>query len=326
MGLDRVSAKNIVPAVTQTVGNGFIIQHNNAPKVLVTISGFMNYRDSDATTAIADGVTIGQELTIVLVDVGTNNTMTILDNANTKLQGNWTRNANESWLKVVWDGSDWIQVGANDGINNTITGAEAHADGRSNTASGQYSHAENFSNTASGQYSHAGGSSSSASGAYCFAHGRDVIASLYAEHAHSAGDFAADGDAQFSRVLMRHATTNATLSELYLDDSAARLTILDEYTYACKILVVGRQNTGVDHFMGLYHVLIQRTGGTVALVGTVDIIYENNAGGLGAGGGLPVAITADNTNKTLKIAVEGLASHSIRWVATVEMVRIGYSD
>jgi len=213
-----------------------------------------------------------------------------------------------------------------EGRYGTASGVAAHKEGYNCTASGHSAHAEGRETTASGDYTHAEGYKSAASGISSHAEGAYAEANLYGEHAQAAGRFAANGDAQFSRVLMRKGTTDATLTEIFIDGADDRITILDEYTYACKVTVVGRQDTGVDHFMGTYHVLIERTGGTVALVGAIDIVYENNAGGLGAGGGLPVAITADDTNKSLKIAVEGLAAHDIRWVAVVEMVRVGHSD
>jgi len=345
MGLDRVDAKNIATAATQTIsGSDFTLEHQNRSVLLVTIAGMYSTYASDASTAIADGVKIGQLLTIVLVNRGTYNGITIKDNANTKLQGDWNRTSVETWLKLVWDGNDWIQIAANDGIGNDASGAVAHAEGLSTTASGDYAHAEGFGTAAStnfahaegentsaaGTASHAEGSDTTASGFYSHAGGLASVAALWCESAQGSGRFVHFGDAQFSRVVMWKNTTNATLTELLLNDYSARLTILDEYTYACKVMVVGRQQSsqGNDHFMGTYHVMIERTGGTVALVGAVDIIYENNAGGVGAGGGLPVVITADNTNKSLCIKVEGLAvpaNHNIRWVATVEMVRVNYS-
>ncbi len=209
-----------------------------------------------------------------------------------------------------------------EGLDTVASGTQSHAEGNGTVVSNAASHAEGLSTTVSGYASHVEGSSSLANGIYAHAQGLLSVASLYAEHAQAAGQFAAAGDAQFSRVIARIATTDATLTETFLDGVDDLLTILNEYTYACKIMVVGRQLGSVDHFMGTYHVLIQRSGGPPALVGAVDIIYENNAGGWGAGGGLPVSILAGATN--LEVWVEGLVGHSIRWVVTIEMNRVGY--
>ncbi len=195
------------------------------------------------------------------------------------------------------------------------------------TASGGNAQAEGFLTVASNYSSHAEGFATLASGFYSHAQGRESIAALWSEHAQASGTFVVKGDAQFSRVIFRSVpggTTDDTLTEIFLDGADDLLTILDEYTYACTITVCGRQDTGADQFMGKYHVLIGRTGGAPALVGAVDIAYENNAGGWGAGGGLPVSILAGATN--LEIWVEGLAGHNIRWEARVDMDRVGFAD
>ena len=339
--IDRplIDARNIREAATQTISaNDFTLVHNNKSILLITTSGSPFGRISSAVEAIADGVVIGQELTILFV-TATSANFTILDNANTVLKGDWVRNdGEESWLKVVWDGSNWVEVGRNrgdknsvasgiesvaEGIATTSTTGGSHAEGVSTTASGSPSHAEGSNTVASGSSSHAEGNTTAASGNGSHTQGLQSIAALYGEHAQASGRFAANGDAQRSVVLARIATTDETLTETFLDGVDDLLTILDEYTYACKVTVVGRQDTGVDHFMGTYHVLIERTGGVVALVGAIDS-YENNAGGWGAGGGLPVSILAGATN--LEVWVEGLAGHNIRWEVRVDMDRVGYSD
>ena len=389
-----IDATNIAAAATQTVSDGFAATHNN--KSVLLLSCDSADRTSSGTTPIQAGVKAGQLLTIIVTDEA--NGVIIQSAGNTVLNGNWSvadGYGTGAWLKVVWDGSVWREIGRGngeinasgkvaraegtgtaatgtgshaEGIGSAAYGLAAHAEGNSSIASDTGSHAEG-SGTASGVYSHAEGNATQASGIHAHAEGNTCVASgnygahaegsgsvasgdrahaegtnttasgihshaegvqsvaaLRAEHAHSSGKFVSDGDAQNSKVQLKAATTNATLTEMFLDGSSLRLMILDEYTYGCKVMVVGRQDNGTDHFMGTYHVLIQRTGGTVALVSAIDVIYENNAGGLGAGGGLPVQITADNTNKALAIKVEGLTGHNIRWVAVVDMIRVGYAD
>lgn len=401
MGLDQVSVKNIVPPALQSlVGGGFILDHGNAPVLIVTVTGGAAPWSSDAVTPIVAGIKDGQLLTIYFHNPPTKQ-VTVLTGGNCDLEGNFVMTQTGSknvCLAVWWDATNSVwreryrtpgysntNSGANSasvGISNVASGADAfaqgngctasganssamgngclanntrgHAEGSSNTASGTYgAHAEGTSCTASGDYgSHAEGNGSSCSGneahaegyqgvangeaahaegyqcgAYgknTHAQGRQASASLHGEHAQSGGQFAAKGDAQFCRVCLRKNTTDATLTELFLDGVDDRLTLATEYAFACKVTVVGRQDTGADHFMGTYHVLIERTGSTTALVGAVDIIYENNAGGWGAGGGLPVEITANDANNALAIKVEGLAAHNIRWHAIVEMNRVAY--
>lgn len=366
--IDRplIDARNIRDAATQTVSAGFVATHNQRQVLILTCDS------ADRTSAaphIQAGTRLGQLLTIILTDDA--NKVTVQDGGGTgtELNGDWVVGSSlgiGAWLKVVWLGTYWQDVGRGngeviasgitahaEGHGSTASGQSAHAEGRTTVASGSYSHAEGYSTTAgtaagthaegrstiasgayahaegrgsiaSGDYSHAQGYVCTASGDYSHAQGIQSNAALYGEHAHAAGYFAAPGDAQYSRAVMRIATTDATQTEIFLDGVDDRLTILDEYTYACKVMVVGRQDDGTDHFLGTYHVLIERTTGAVALVGAVDVIYENNAGGWGAGGGLPVEITA--ANNSLAIKIEGLAAHNIRWVAVVEMVRVNYAD
>lgn len=60
-------------------------------------------------------------------------------------------------------------------------------------------------------------------------------------------------------------------------------------------------------------VLIYREGSTTSLIGSVQTIGADiNPAGWGG-----VAITADDTNESLKIEVTGAASTNIRWTATV---------
>ena len=351
--IDRpiIDADNIAAAATQTASNGFVATHNNRSVLLLTADSAD--RQSDGTTPIQAGAKSGQSLTIIFNSNPSSKYVIIQDGGNCSLNGRWFVGSvgigNLSWLQVIWNGSNWLEVGRGEGSVNS-TGLVATAFGRGSTASGSYaqaegslttasgdvgshsegastvasgnsSHAEGSGTTASGSASHAEGVSSTADGVYSHAQGVRAKASLYAEHAQSAGRFAADGDAQFSRVLLRGSTADATLTELFIDGIDDRLTILDEYTYACKVTVVSRQDTGTDHYMGVFHVLIERTGGTVALLGAVSTLYENNAGGLGG-----VTISADDTNKSLKVSVQGAAGHNIRWLATVEMVRVNYAD
>ena len=337
--IDRplIDGRNTREAATQTVSAGFVATHNQRSVLLLTTD--IADRTSGAPH-IQAGVRVGQELLILVTDDANRITITDGGGAGTNLNGNWVVADSfgigaKIWL--VWDGTRWWEVDRKNGELNAsgpvaccegrdtqATSHYAHAEGRGCDATGVATHAEGNNNVASGSQSHAEGDSTTASGLDAHSQGANSVAGLHGESAQAGGRFAADGDAQRSVAVMRIATTNAVLTETFLDGTDDLLTILDEYTYACKVTVVGRQDTGVDHFMGAYHVLVEHTGGTVALVGAIDIIHENNAGGWGAGGGLPVSILAGGIN--LQVWVEGLAAHNIRWVATVEMRRVGYAD
>ena len=208
-----------------------------------------------------------------------------------------------------------------EGSNTTASENYAHAEGFSTTASGRYSHAEGFSTTASGRQAHAEGGYTTADGDYAHAQGRYASALLEGEDAHATGRFAALGDCQVRRFILRGATTAAESLQLTLPE---HFVIPDEHSVALTITVHGRTDTGAatEHFMGKSMVMFRRTGGTVAIEGAeVTIGTDIDPGGWGS-----YATTADDTNKCPKITVTSSAATNIRWVALIEAVQIGYSD
>jgi hypothetical protein len=64
---------------------------------------------------------------------------------------------------------------------------------------------------------------------------------------------------------------------------------------------------------------ISNNAGTVALFGSPTVTDVFNSGGWG--GGTPT-ITANNTNKSLDIAVTGVAATNITWLAKVTIVML----
>ncbi|MFW9878347.1 MAG: hypothetical protein ACFFG0_35135 [Candidatus Thorarchaeota archaeon] len=206
-----------------------------------------------------------------------------------------------------------------EGYGNTSSGVYAHTEGNLNTASGNSSHASNRANTASGTGSHAEGHVTTASGNYSHAEGEESYAYLDTSSAFSSGKFAIIGDAQYIRYLLRGSTTNNSATEL---TSPARFTINDEHSYACTVTIVGRQDTGANNAMYKRMCVIERTSGTVALEGAAQTIgtdIEGNAA-------WDVSLTADDTNKSLKVSVTGDTGQNVRWVALIEAVMVGYSD
>jgi hypothetical protein len=71
----------------------------------------------------------------------------------------------------------------------------------------------------------------------------------------------------------------------------------------------------VAHF--IRKVSIKNVGGTTSLVSESTVGTDYAAG-------TSLAITADNTNAALQIAVTGITSETWRWVAHVEGVEIAY--
>lgn len=116
-------------------------------------------------------------------------------------------------------------------------------------------------------------------------------------------------------------TSDATPSELFLDGSSARITIPSGQTWAFIAKISGRSSGGGDHAFYIRQGIIDNTGGTTQLRGSIQTIgtdIETNAA-------WDIAITADNANDALIITVTGAAATNIRWLATLEVNQITYT-
>ena len=210
-----LDAVKLAPAAVQTIdSSGFIIQHNNKPVVLITLYGLMLGYTSDETVAIADGAVDGQKLLLTLVDIGGGCLITIKNNANTKLHGDWARQFAGASLNLVWDANSslWVETTRDKG-NATDSGKSAFAVGDS-IASGDYSFSAGSNTVASILYAVAFGYGTTAGGCESLGMGRFGNARLESMFAQATGRFSSTGDAQATRTVVRRNTTNATPIEL----------------------------------------------------------------------------------------------------------------
>jgi hypothetical protein len=179
-------------------------------------------------------------------------------------------------------------------------------------------------NTASGNFSTVSGGKSNCACA-CVSTvvgGYQAKASRYGEVAHAAGQFAQKGDAQHSTFVARKNTTNATANvELFLDGSAQRMTLTAETTWTFDIKLSAYNDTDNTTAWWIIRGGIRRNAANgTTLIGSLieERDYEGTMSGTSA------AVTADDTNESLKIAVTGLASKNIRWVAVVDVAQVSW--
>lgn len=241
-----------------------------------------------------------------------------------------------------WDDANVGSFSHAEGWNNIANGMGAHAEGKGNTASESYAHVEGLSNLSSGTSSHAEGWGSEATGAQAHAEGEDAYAYakdshaegerskayLYCQHAKGSGQFATNGDAQYSNVVARRETTLASATELTLTgaapDSESRIIIPANRTWAFSILIGARQTAGSAGTVGDsagYEIkgVIKRDGANnTALVGTITntTIAEDQAA-------WAVTAVADDTNEALVVKVTGETNKTIHWVAAVHLTEVG---
>ena len=205
------------------------------------------------------------------------------------------------------------------GSGNTASGIAATCIGETNIASGQRAIAAGNNSTASGISSIAyGGSVANTTFAFAIgwavqstalgglALGRDSRADRTMMQAHAGGQFAANGDAQRARFVLRNKTTNATATELFLDGSSTRLTIPSGKTIGGTIQIAGASSGGEEAVHYIRQFLIRNRGGTTGLIGSIQTVGTDiESTGLSA---CSVTLTADDTNDSLKVEVEGPAA------------------
>jgi len=191
------------------------------------------------------------------------------------------------------------------GLSCTLTGGGyAMVAGRSLTVSGQYAAAFGFTHTVAGN------------GA--LVSGYDAKAPLAVSQVIGGAQFAANGDAQSTVIVMKRQTTNNTVTDLRAGSASQRLVIPSDTTWGFIAYVTARR-TDADNESAFYEIkgCIDNNAGTVALVGTVTVtsIAEDTAA-------WDATAVADNTNKSLNINVTGEAAKTINWVARVTLVEV----
>ena len=137
-----------------------------------------------------------------------------------------------------------------------------------------------------------------------------------------AGNFAADDDARSNQYILRTQTTNATVTEMFLDGTGGtrRMTLSNDSTWRFEIFIAARRTDANDE-SAAYEVkgAIDRnaSAATTAIVGGVsyNVTAEDTAA-------WDITVDADTTNGALRIQVTGEAAKTIRWVAFVRTVEV----
>lgn len=213
------------------------------------------------------------------------------------------------------------------GISNTSSGSYTFCVGRNNTASGSDSFiGAGREHVASGQSSVVVGGSAGSSGtgntssaiSAGILSGIRGLADRYAMQSHASGAFANLGDAQRARFVLRCKTTTNSAVEMALDGATTYLGIPSGKVIACTINISGVKSDGsaVAHYIRQY--AVKNVGGTSSEVYAPVTIGTDNAAGT------VIALSANNGDDTLRIAVTGIAAETWRWVASVDAVEIAY--
>jgi hypothetical protein len=144
-------------------------------------------------------------------------------------------------------------------------------------------------------------------------------ASHHGQFAYASGRFTTNGDAQASMYVLRTSTTNtAAQTEMFLDGSAARMTIASGNTWVFEIQVTARSSANTSAAY-LIKGSIDNNSGTTSFLNApiVEVLGEDDSA-------WDVTVQADNTNDALVLKVTGTASATIRWVATVRTTEVAH--
>jgi hypothetical protein len=274
----------------------------------------------DFTTNITAG-TIVRNTTLVASPSGTGAFIVGLKPDGTALNGN-ARGQNAVDLQIQRTAATQVASGRFSfvaGGGNTASAEGAVSLGYANTASGFYSTASGESNTASASGTVALGNSNSAQAqsASCPG-GRQAIADRYSMVAHSSGRFAANGDAQRARFVLRCKTTTNAAVEMALDGSTTYLTIPSGKVIFMNIKVVGTKSDGSAVATYERQYAVKNVAATSSEVYAPITIGTDNA----AGTTLEVA-TVD-AGDYVRIRPTGITSETWRWVASVDAVEVAY--
>jgi hypothetical protein len=115
-------------------------------------------------------------------------------------------------------------------------------------------------------------------------------------------------------------TVNATLTELFLDGSSSRCIVAAASAFHFDMLVVAYDNA--DGVAAGWNIVgcINRDG-TLTLSSTATEVFSTNPASTAAWN---VVVSADNTNNSLEVQVQGAASTTIKWCARAELSELRF--
>ena len=221
----------------------------------------------------------------------------------------------------VASGNNSLIIG---GQNNTSNGSESICIGGQSTISSQTRSCainSNFS-TASGADAIVIGDRCEAIAAYTQSLGAFARSDRYGMQSFASGSYGTAasfrGNAQRARFVLRCKTTTNAAVEMALDGATTYLGIPSGKVIACTINISGVKSDGsaVAHYVRQY--AVKNVGGTSSEVYAPVTIGTDNAAGT------VIALSANNADDTLRIAVTGIAAETWRWVASVDAVEIAY--
>jgi hypothetical protein len=136
--------------------------------------------------------------------------------------------------------------------------------------------------------------------------------------AHANIAFAAIGDSQRIRAVLRCKTTTDSAVEMALNGTTTYLTIPSGKVIFCNIKVVGVKSDGSA--VATY----ERQYAAKNVAGTSSEVYAPVTIGTDNAASTSLAITTEDAGDYISIKPTGIASETWRWVASVDAVEVAY--
>ena len=222
------------------------------------------------------------------------------------------------------------------GSLNNVTAYGAFGAGDDNTVSGDYGVAIGRQNTSgstvSGRTNVALGYGNTATGGAAFAIGdRASTQGIYGKMAHSSGYGAGLGTAQSGEIVLYGATTDATPKTICSGagssntaDATNQVVLPNNSVYGFSGTVIARENSAQTNDFAVWEIkggAVRAGSASTTALGSYNINKISESTGAA---NWSIALSADTTNGAVAITVTGEASHSIRWVATVNTTEVTY--
>jgi hypothetical protein len=201
-----------------------------------------------------------------------------------------------------------------EGFKTLASGNNSHSEGYLTVASGIDSHAEGDNTVASGLRSHSEGYASIASGESSHSGGFGGSASHYAEWSRSSGL-----TGQYGIVSFYGSTTDATPTELFLDNSSLRFTIIPDSVYSVNVMAVAVDSNGDSIEWTGSGFLIKNIAGTTTAIGATTLVSTNSDAPMA---GTTLVMTANNANNAIQFEATGTGL-TVNWFVKMEYTMLG---
>lgn len=200
--------------------------------------------------------------------------------------------------------------------------------GNNSTASGSTSTVIGHNSSATATYAFVKGHQSQATAIFAEAHGYYALAAIKSVDVYAKGYFAQRGDCQREVHMQKRVTIDATQATMTSDpfsttatpDTTNTIVITNDSCYGFTGIVTAR-NQDTDNESAAWEIkgCIDNNLGTTAFVGTPTV----TALGDDSAGAWSVSLVADDTLDALLIKVTGQNAKTIRWGATITLMKVG---